>query len=819
MKLNTTILTLLLLLLPFHPKAQPSFSSPLDEASWIAMEPLDTIVSPLIHAPFAKQVLGGRKVGEYKLPVFRRNFTLRKDIKKATLYICGLGQFVAYLDGQKVGDHFLDPGWTLYDKEALYVTFDVTSMLKEPAKNPVAGFAQHVMREEHELRVELGGGFYNVPKGRYNKLVGTYGQPKLRLRLHVEFTSGKVQDIMTNGGWQVSESSVTYSSIYGGEDVDLRKDPDWQPVINLGTDGPLLREQQGTEVVVYGRYQPVAKWKAENGDWVFDMGQNMSGIIEARLEGNEGQQVTFIPAELKKADGTVKNKAQGNWQFNVTLRNKVAVDVEPKFSYTGFRYVQVHGAVPEGEENPEGLPVLQQFIAKHTTNVASTREMGNFSCNDEFFNQIHRFVDWAIRSNLQSIPTDCPHREKLGWLEQDHLMMPSMYYRYDLSALYRKLMNDMEASQFVAGQDLGYGAPSTPWISEGHDLEGMIPTIAPYYTNFGWNFDDTPEWGSAFIISPWYHYEWTGSDELFREHYPAMKRYIDYLTRRAEKKGYLLDYGLGDWYDLGPKKPGYAQLTTQGVTATATYYYDVVLMSKMARVLGQDADGARYDALSARIAKAYNDRFLHADSCYYDRNSQCANAISLYMGLVPEEHRAGVLENIVQDVKGRIEAIDTKNDSLYEWGENGPTVITAGDVGYRYLLMALAEGGRNDVIHAMNYRDDVPGYGMQLKKGATALTESWQALESVSNNHLMLGHIMEWLYGYVGGLRQQPGTVGWQHVLIEPHPVGNITECNVSYRTPAGKVEVHWQVVGNTCKITYTAPKSLDVKVVNPMDR
>jgi len=809
----------LLLLLPFFTFAQQQESTPLDAAAWIAMEPVDTVVAPLIHAPFVKKAIGKRHVGNYKLPVFQRNFILNKDIKQATLYVCGLGQFVAYLDGVKVGDHFLDPGWTLYDKEAEYVTFDVTSMLKSPAKNPAGSVVQRMIRKEHELRVELGNGFYNVPHGRYNKLEGTYGQPKLRLRLHVEYLSGKETDIVTNGGWQVRESQVTFSSIYGGEDIDLRKDDIWQPVLNLGYDGPRLREQRGTQVVEYGRYGAIKHWQTENGDWVFDFGQNMSGIVEAMLQGHEGQVVTFTPAELLRSDSSVNNKAQGNWQMHVTLGNNLLVQVEPKFSYTGFRYVQVHGAVPEGETNPEGLPLLQQLVAKHTTNVAATAEVGTFTCNDELFNQIHRIIDWAIRSNLQSIPTDCPHREKLGWLEQAHLMMPSMYYRYDLANLYRKLMNDIEASQFVAGQGLGPGAASTSWIGEGHDLEGMIPTIAPYYTNFGWNFDDTPEWGSAFIIAPWYHYEWTGSDELFRAHYPAMKRYIDYLTRRAERNDGILDYGLGDWYDLGPKKPGYAQLTTQGVTATATYYYDLSLMARMARVLGRETDSEQYEALAEKVKKAYNDRFLHLDSCYYDRNSQCANAVSLYMGLVPEEYKMGVLENLVNDVEGRISAINCHNDSLYGWGENGPTVITAGDIGYRYLLMALADGGRNDVIYHMNHRDDVPGYGMQLRKGATSLTESWQALESVSNNHLMLGHILEWLYGYVGGLRQQPGTVGWQHVLIAPHPVGGINDCTVSYKTPAGPIKVHWTVEGNTCNISYSAPKSLDVKVINPMDR
>lgn len=810
--------------------------TPLQYAEWIAMEPLGEVTTPLIHAPFVKKEIADRPVGRYQLPMFRRVFKARKNVRRATLYVCGLGHFEVQLDGRRVGDHFLDPGWTLYNKEAEYVAFDVTQMFNVPADNVLAEVAQTWQRGEHELRVTLGGGFYNIPRGRYQKLAGSFGQPKLRLRLRIEYLTGRDDNILSDASWQVSPSQLTYSSIYGGEVVDLRIEPQWQPVLTLGWDGPKLIEQQGTEVVVYGNYKPINRWSLANGDWVYDLGQNMSGIPALRLRGQAGQEVAVIPAELKNDDGSARNKAVGNWQYHVTLAGTEAVDVEPKFSYTGFRYVQIHGAVPDGEPNPQGLPVIEDILARHTTSVTARHEAGTFTCNSTYFNQLHSLIDWAIRSNLQSVITDCPHREKLGWLEQDHLMMPSMYYRYQLTPLYRKMMRDMEASQFVAGQTLGLGAASTE-ASADQDYRGMIPTIAPYYTNFGWNFDDTPEWGSAFIISPWYHYEWTGSDELFRQHFRAMERYIEYLTGRAERDDYILAYGLGDWYDLGPKKPGYAQLTSPGVTATATYYYDVMLMAQMARVLADHnpaeagysreallSAAYRYDGLAETIREAYNHRFLHVEErdgetrAYYDLDSQCANAISLSMGLVPDTLRLAVLQSLVADVEQHLYALDHPDEHLYDWGENGPTVITAGDVGYRYMLTALAEGGRHDLIYNMNTRDDVPGYAMQLRKGATALTESWQALESVSNNHLMLGHILEWMYGYLGGIRQAPGSVGWTDVLIAPHPVGEVTDCTVSYESPHGPIKVHWWIEGDLFKIQYTAPKSIQVRVINPVD-
>lgn len=814
-------------------KAQELYG-PLEMAQWIALEPQTDVTVPLIHAPFVKKALADRTVGEYQMPVFVRRFTARKNVRRATLWVCGLGHFEATIDGNKVGDHFFDPGWTCYDREAEYVTFDVTSMLQEQATDVLGEFAQRFKRGEHELRVELGGGFYNIPRGRYNKVAGSYGVPRLRLRLHIEYQTGRDEDIVTDERWLAGPSQITYSSIYGGEDVDLRRTLTLGPVLTLGCEGPRLREQRGTEVVRLATLRPQTRWQLDNGDWVFDFGQNMSGIPAAQLRGQAGQEVHFIPAELKGDDGSAYHKPVGNWQYHVTLGADEAVRVAPRFSYTGFRYLQVHGAVPDDAPNPAGLPVLTDLQAWHTASVTARQERGTFACDVPFFNDVHRIIDWAIRSNLQSVITDCPHREKLGWLEQDHLMMPSMYYRYDLAPLYRKLMCDMEASQFSRGQDLGLGAEST--AVPGCDYEGMIPTIAPYYTNFGWNFDDTPEWGSAFIIAPWYHYLWTGSDELFRQHFPAMMRYIDYLTRRAEANGYILSYGLGDWYDLGPDKPGYAQLTSEGVTATATYYYDVTLMARMARHLAEHDPAAagltserlagvalQYETLAETIRTAYNERFLHHDDAvagmpmaHYDRNSQCANAVSLYMGLVPDSLRASVLWNLAHDVEQRLYAVDHPEAALFDWGSNGPTVITAGDVGYRYMLMMLAQGGRHDLIADMNMRADVPGYAMQLAKGATTLTESWQALRSVSNNHLMLGHILEWMYGYLGGLRQEEGSVGWQAVVIEPHPVGGVKDCQVSYQSPRGPIKVHWRIEGDRCYIDYTAPKSVAVRVVNP---
>lgn len=370
-----------------------------------------------------------------------------------------------------------------------------------------------------------------------------------------------------------------------------------------------------------------------------------------------------------------------------------------------------------------------------------------------------------MRSNLSSILTDCPHREKLGWLEVAHLMQYSLQYRYDLPGFYRQMMRNMSDSQTEAG---------------------TIPSIAPEYVRFADGFEDSPEWGSAFIIIPWYVYKWYGDDSLLKEYYPLMRKYLDYLSSRAS--GHIIEYGLGDWYDLGPAHPGVSQLTSRGVTATGIYYYDLSIMNEVAGLFGLEEDSRYYRNLMSEVKQAYNARFYHQDKGYYDRNSQTANAISLFYGLVDEENYDKVYENLKKDIADRNYA------------------LTSGDIGYRYLLKVLEDNGDSDLIYKMNARYDVPGYGWQLAYGATALTESWQAYGFVSNNHCMLGHLMEWFFAGLGGIGQKEMSVGYKQIVIRPQMVSGIKSVESSYSSPYGVIRSKWKVKKNSIQAEIEIP-------------
>lgn len=740
-------------------------------AKWIALEKdkKDEIITTGIHAPLANNVLGDKKTGMYRLPQFRKEFMVGKQLKHAVAYVSGLGHFDLFLNGNKVGDHFLDPGWTKYDKCALYASFDITGQLHQGS---------------NAVGIMLGNGFFNIPRERYYKMLTSYGAPKFIMKIQLEYTDGSIQNIVSGTDWKVTESPITFSSIYGGEDYDATKeqegwsspgfnDKNWNKAIDSNWKTTLL-SQRIPPLKVRDHIPTVRILRTEKGGWVYDLGQNFSGILRLTVRANGKQPVKLYPAELLNPDNSINQSASGDpFYFTYTPKGNQTESWQPQFTYYGFRYVQIEGAVPSGEPNPEKLPEIVNITGLHTCN--SAEETGSFSCSNEMFNKIYNLIDWSVRSNMASVLTDCPHREKLGWLEVAHLMQYSIQYRYNMARFYEKVMNDMRSTQAKNGQ---------------------IATTAPELVEFEGGFKDTPEWGSAFIISPWYVYQWYGDKQLIEKNYPDMQRYLDYLLSKADN--YIISYGLGDWYDIGPNHPGESQLTSNGVTATAIFYYNTTIMQKIASLLNKPADADKYAGQAARIKKAFNDTFWNRSNHKYDRNSQAANAIALYTGLVEPENKEQVFKNLIADIRDRNNA------------------LTAGDVGYRYVLRALEENDASDVIYDMNCKYDVPGYGWQLAHGATSLTESWQAYGFVSNNHCMLGHLMEWLFSGLGGIRQEKESVAFRNIVIKPEPVGDIRYANTSYESPYGLIRSDWKDDEDTFELRVEIPANSQASVCLP---
>jgi alpha-L-rhamnosidase len=707
------------------------------------------------------------------LPVLRREFEISKPVARACAYVCGLGFHELQLNGRKVGDHVLEPGWTDYRKRCLYMTYEVTDQL-------------HVGR--NALGIMLGNGMYNVVGGRYVKFTGSYGPPKCVLELQIEFADGSSTSVVTDGSWRAAAGPITFSCIYGGEDHDARREPrgwsepgfddsSWATADVVDGPGGNLFAQSGPPIKVMQTFKPVRVSEPRPGVYVYDFGQSFSGWPEITVQGPAGATVRMIPAELLDAQGLANQGGSGGpCYFQYTLAGTGEETWHPRFSYYGLRYVQIEGAQPGVDATTAGKPrilaVEGQFVH------ADARVVGSFACSSPLFGRIHAIITAAIRSNMQSVLTDCPHREKLGWLEQDHLMAPSIMFNYDVAPLYAKISDDMRDAQLD---------------------NGLVPDIAPEYTVFQAGFRDSPEWGSACVLNPWFAYQHYGDRRVIDDNYENMKRYVGYLAGKA--KDHLLSHGLGDWCDIGPAPYGVSQLTPIPLTATATFYQDLVAMASIARLLGRTADAEAYTARAGQVKEAFNRAFFHADSGQYATGSQTSNAMPLVLELVPPRRVAAVVDNLVKDVRAH--------------GDH----LTAGDVGHRYLVQALARNGRPDVLCAMTCRTDPPSYGFQVESGATTLTESWDPRRGFSQNHFMLGHIDEWFYAGLAGINPDPNGVAFDRIIIRPQVVGDLAWVRASYDSIRGQILSVWKREGGTLRVNVVIPANTAATVFVPADR
>ncbi|MDR3745821.1 MAG: family 78 glycoside hydrolase catalytic domain [Acidobacteriaceae bacterium] len=717
-----------------------------------------------IVAPATTSAASAPTVASAPLPIFRRSFTVRGKITSATLYISGLGQFEAHLNGKNVTQALLTPGWSDYRKRVYYDSYDVTRL---------------VIPGENALGVMLGNGMYNVfsPENRYTKFRRSFGQPKLIASLVLRYSDGTQQRIVSDGAWKTTPGPISYANIYGGEDYDARQeqpgwdaprfdDKGWTAASEVDGPGGELQPETIPPVVANESYAPVAVTHPKPGITVYDLGQNMAGWPEIEAQGTRGDSIRLLPGELVDATGLVTQRSGGASAKNpdystYTLRGGGVETWHPRFSYTGFRYVQVEFNGPAAEIAP---PVIRRFAGRFLHDDFAVD--GQFNSSSDLLNRIHTLIDRAILSNSYSVLTDCPTREKLGWLEQTHLAGASIMYNYNVASLYAKQAADMRDAQ-------------TP--------DGLVPDIAPEYTVFHGGFRDSPEWGAAAILSPWQAYQFYGDLDLLRDQYPAMQRYAAYLRSKAQD--HILAYGLGDWYDIGPKNPGLSQLTSPGVTATAIYYQSLTTLAGVASQL-KHFDEANNDGIEAEQVKdAFNKRFFHAETNQYDTGSQTANAMALALQIVPGDHYAEVLDNLVADIHAH--------------GDH----VTAGDVGFHYVVRALTDGGRSDVLYAMLMRTDKPSYGDQLAHGATTLTEAWDTNPTSSQNHFMLGHAEEWFYRGLAGIRfDLEYSNRSEQVIVQPAVVGDLTHVSASYNSKLGRIASAWSRAGDKLTMEVTLP-------------
>ena len=702
--------------------------------------------------------------------ILRKDLRLKGTVRQATVYIVGLGFYELTLNGLKVGDAEFAPLWSDYDKTVFYNTYDVTPYLSP-------------LTSDLSLRVLLGNGFYNEQGKRYAKMKIAFGPPTLLFRLHIGYQDGSTEDIVSDPTWQWTLSPITFNSIYGGEDYDARLEaylsPSqgmgvWHPVVVQEAPKGVLRQQIAQPVKIMERYPvkdtvlyiPSSKREQGGGLLVLDMGQNLAGFPEITVEGKAGQRLKLTPGETLTKDSLVNQKQTGRphyYTYTLKGENRPPLNLpqvgeeiwHPRFSYYGYRYLQVEG----------DIEVLRKVESCFVYNAA--QKTATFECSNPLFNDAYRLIDRAIRSNWQAVWTDCPHREKLGWLEQDWLNGRGLMDNYDCRSMIEQTMQN---------------------IADAQQPNGALPEIAPNLCVFegSWAppFLESPEWGGAFLALPMNYYAFYGDDHLIRRYYDGMKRYVDYLTSCAS--GYILDQGLGDWYDYGPGRAGFAQNTSVPFVASAHLYKWTKHLFLMAGIIGKDTDEAAYRLRADSIRAAINGRFYDASSHQYDKGSQCANAIALEMELVPQSDRDAVYASLVADIHAH--------------GDR----LTTGDVGTHYLFNVLAHSDspqHRELLYTMLNHYDVPGYGYQIKLGHTTLTEQWNPEHGASMNHFMMGHLNNLLISTLLGI-----SYSHEMTCIAPTPVGDLSWCRGSMDTPKGRVSCEWHVKGDTFVLDVEMP-------------
>ena len=709
---------------------------------------------------------GAGNPSEFVTVLLRKDFSVHATVLRALAFVSGLGQYELSLNGAKVGDWWITPAWTQYQKTVVYDTYDVTALL-QPGANA--------------LGLRLGNGMYHMEGDtRGAQQLRSLGRPKGIVQVRIDYVDGTSDTLASDGSWKVAPGPTTYSGVFGGEDYDARQEQPgwdapgfdesrWQPALEVpAPSGKLAGLSKSAPPLVLSQTRtPVQVTRPRPGVQVLDLGQNAPYIPRIAVRGERGTTIRLWPAEILAADGTVdQTTMRPGKHVSYTCRGGDRETWWPRFWYVGSRYWQAEAFSPSGAPLPVE-EVLEEFtgLLVHS----SSTPVGSFECSDELFNRIRDLVVWAMRSNLASVVSDCPHREKSGWLEQIHLNCAGLAYSFDMAALFRKTVEDCADAQ---------------------QADGMVPTMAPEYFIYDAGFRDSVEWGGAYVLVPRLMHQWYGDESLVGRHYAGMRRYLDYLGTRAQE--HVLATGLGDWNGYGTD-----ERTPVALTDTAYYYLLARTLCDFALALERPADSAQLGALAEEIRAAFNRAFLDPATGQYATGSQSCQATALDLGLVPQAQQVAAFERLLEDVRAQDYA------------------VSCGEVGHPSLLRVLADGGRSDLVYRIHHQSERPGYGWQLARGATTLTEAWDA-SPISHNHFMLGHILEWFYADLAGLRPDPRTPGFQRFVVRPRPLEPITWARASYHSIRGPIAVAWRRSEGSFTLEVSVPPNTSAEIHVP---
>ena len=703
-------------------------------------------------------------------PLLRRDVTVPERVERARVYVSGLGYHELTVDGERVGDSVLDPGFTVYDKTALYATHDVTAALREPG--------------EHTLGVTLGRGFFGLPREDTKYWGGApwLAEPRLRLKLELEYAGGSRDTVVSDGEWRAHDGPTLRDSVYMGETYDARRAVpgwdtpgfdagDWRRAAVVAAPTDDLRSQRVQPIRVVDTLRADRITNPRPGTYVFRFPVMTAGWARLRAAGPAGTEVTLRYGEQLRADGTVDNAGDPGLTNGPIQTDRYILSGdgeerwEPRFSYKGFQYVQVDGY--------PGVPTAEDVQARVVhTDVPSA---GRFESSSTLLDTIHTLTRRTVLNNLHSIFTDSPIFEKRGWLGDASVLLETTTDNFGMQRFYRKWLRDITDNQ-------------------GADGAGVELSPNPFPAGY-----TDPIWAGALVLIPWRLYEDYGDRDVLEQHYGAMARYVDYLTTHSD--GLIQQGFYGDW--VSPATSGTFPFPPEGARLTGTAYFHryAEVLADAARALGRDADAARFTDLAQRIAAAFNATFLdRARGVYRTEREvgyrQTSNAVPLAFGLVPPELVDAVTVNLVADVEARGNHLNT------------------GHAGTQHLLPALTEQGHVDTAFAIATQRTYPSWGYWIENGATSLWEAWE-LNTRSRDHAFLGSIDGWFHRYLAGIR--PAAPGYAEIAIEPFVPARLDHAAATRETVRGTVAASWRKTGRTFQLDVTVPPNATATVHVPL--
>ena len=760
-----------------------------DTASWENAQIVgDYGISPWNGACQIPQITVGDNAST---PYFRKDFTVEKTVKSARAYVTGLGYYVLTLNGQKVGDHILDPGHTDYDQTVLYATYDITSQLLDGA---------------NAVGIELGNGFYHMKENTPWSWNGASWKspPKALVQLEITYDDGSVKTVVSDESWKMNRDGPTvYNSVYFGEIYDATKEiPGWDEK-NFDDEGwtaaPLVDAPKGTltaqtlePIRTIATAKPVGVNQPKSGVYVVESDVVTAGNAIFKGRAPKGTRVTLTYGERLNSDGTVStftlNEAGTRGQSDTYIfKGEGEETFEPKFSYKGYKYLMIEGY--PSEITAENVTFLTQHSDIETT--------GTFVSSNAMINQIHDNMVRTLLNNYHSKPTDTPTYEKNGWLGDANMALENSFYNFDMNLFYQKWIGDIRDSM---------------------QADGLVPQIAP---SADWGYGFSAVWTTAYVDAVYELSRYTGETRLAQAHYESLLTYANRLETEVKRTGsnkraWLADEKeMGDWCspgaDTGAWGAGEGCTSTEGSGVTSSLYlYEAFMhLADLAEQMEDTANVERFTQIAEKIKNAVNEAFLREGDYYQtdvwtegskrNRYRQTDNVLPLAMGIVPADRELGVVKRLVEEIKKNGYHLDT------------------GMVGTKYLFRVLTDYGYGEVAYKIATNKTYPGYGYWIDQlGATSMWETWEPTAR-SNNHYFLGTVDEWFYRDLAGIDEVED--GYAHFTIQPNLFGDLTDVEATQQTPKGALSVHTQRGADGYRLTATVPVGAQATVKVPYSK